>query len=137
MKLSALFLLTLLLLSCKKSPSNAAESQSFYNATKDTILPDDIDTITPEEAQTFHRDTTYKYEYRTGMSGDYEYNYDVVGFDEYGNEVTGNINISGKYGAGQIYNSNNTLVDIQVEWYDYGKLKGEDENGITYQLTAN
>lgn len=60
-----------------------------------------------------------------------------MGFDENGCAVKRNINTSGKYGAGQIYNSNNTLVNIKVERYAYGKLKGEDENGITYQLTAN
>ncbi len=126
----------LLFLSCKKEPSNVVESQSIYDTTKDTILPDDIETITPEEAPSFHRNETYEYEYRTGYSGDYEYNYDIVGFDENGNEVTGNINISGKNGAGKIKDKNGNELNIHVEWYDHGKLKGEDENGTIYELTV-
>lgn len=131
-----LFIYIFFFLSCKESPSNAVESQSFYNSPKDTILPEDIETITPEEAQTFHKNKSYEYEYRTGHSGAYEYNYDVIGYDENGNEVAGNINISGKYGAGKIEDKNGNELDINVEWYDHGKLKGEDENGTTYELTV-
>lgn len=131
-------LITILLFSCKESSSNAEEQvQSFYQEQpKPKILPDDIETITPEEAKTYYKNKEYKYEYRTGYSGNYEYNYDVVGYDEDENEVTGNINIEGKYGAGKINTKKGETYNIEVEWYDYGKLKGTDENGTTYELTV-
>jgi|GEM_PF-440444 len=131
-------LITSLLFSCKESSSNAEEQvQSFYQEQpQPKILPDDIETITPEEAKTYYKNKEYKYEYRTGYSGNYEYNYDVVGYDEDENEITGNINIEGKYGAGKITTKKGKTYDIEVEWYDYGKLKGTDENGTTYELTV-
>ncbi|PJJ07030.1 hypothetical protein CLU83_0162 [Flavobacterium sp. 1] len=56
-----------LLTSCKKEPQKL-KPQSFYKA---VITPDDIKTITPEEAKTYHKDIHYHYEYRTGTSGNY------------------------------------------------------------------
>ena len=44
-------------------------------------LPDTTELLTEEEQSTTHTDTHYKYEYRTGNSGDYGYNYDVSGYD--------------------------------------------------------
>lgn len=119
------------LLSCKKEQS---QPQSFY---KETITSDDIETITPEEAKTFHEDANYKYEYRTGTSGNYEYTYDVNGYDEEGNEVSGSINIEDKFGAGTITNSNGEEIDIEAEWVDYGVIKATDDNGNVYELEAN
>jgi hypothetical protein len=46
------------------------------------------------------------------------------------------MNIEGKYGAGKIEDEQGNEYDIEVEWYDYGKLKGTDENGNTYELTV-
>jgi hypothetical protein len=57
-----------------------------------------------------------------------------VGADQEGNKVKGNINIEGKYGAGKMEDEQGNKHDIEVEWYDYGKLKGIDENGVTYEL---
>ena len=131
-----LFILVLFF-SCKETSSSSEETNSFYQETEtvEKITPNDIETITFEEAKTFFKDKEYEYEYRTGHSGSYEYNYDVIGFDENGNEVSGNINIEGKYGAGKIEDKEGNEYDIEIEWYDYGKLKGTDENGITYELT--
>ncbi|MFC4739039.1 hypothetical protein ACFO3U_03440 [Flavobacterium ponti] len=133
-----LFFLFLFFFSCKETSSNSEETNSFYQETEtvEKITPDDIETITPEEAKTFHTNKEYEYEYRTGYSGNYEYNYDIIGQDEDGNEVTGNINIEDKYGAGKIEDKYGNEYDIEVEWYDYGKLKGTDENGIYYELTV-
>lgn len=137
MRTYVLFLI-LFFLSCKETSSNTEEVQSLHQeaSTVKKITPDDIETITLEEARTFYKNKKYEYEYRTGHSGSYEYNYDVIGFDENGNEVTGKINIEGKYGAGKIEDEDGNTHEIEVEWYDYGKLKGTDENGITYELTV-
>lgn len=123
----------LVLISCKKEQAKI-QPQTLY---KEVITPDDIKTITPEEAKTYHKDIQYHYEYRTGTSGNYEYNYDINGLDQNGDSVSGVINVKGKYGAGIITNSDKKTIDIQVEWVDYGKLKGTDSDGNKYQLEAN
>lgn len=122
----------LLLTSCKKEQPKM-QPQTLY---KEVITPDDIKTITPEEAKTYHKDLKHKYEYRTGNSGDYEYNYLVEGLDQVGDSVSGVINIKGKYGAGTIINKDKKSIDIYVEWVDYGKLKGHDDEGNIYKLDA-
>jgi hypothetical protein len=121
-----------LVTSCKKEQPKI-QTQTFY---KEVITPDDIKTITPEEAKTYHKDLKYQYEYRTGTSGNYEYNYEINGLDQEGDSVLGTINIKGKYGAGTIINKDKKNIDIQVEWVDHGKLKGTDEVGNNYQLEA-
>ena len=138
MKKYYIFILLTLLFACKKkeiyNPNYIQNTTS--NNPEEKITPDDIETITPEEARTFYKNKEYEYEYRTGYSGSYEYNYDIIGFDENGNEVFGNINVEGKYGAGKIEDKNGNTYTIEVEWYAHGKLKGTDENGITYELTV-
>lgn len=86
--------------------------------------------------ETYHEDSNYKYEYRTGTSGNYNYNYDIEGYDNDGNSVNGNIDISGKYGNGYINDDNGNEKSIEVEWVDYGKLEGYDEDGNYYELEA-
>lgn len=128
-----IFILLFAVFGCKKEQPQL-QPQSFY---KETITSEDIKTITPEEAKTFHKDIDYRYEYRTGTSGNYEYTYDVNGSDEEGNSVSGTINIEDKYGAGTLTNSNNEEIDIQAEWISNGKLKATDENGNEYELEVN
>lgn len=128
------FILFLLLvtLSCKKaSAPPPPEINSFF---KQVITPDDRKTITAEEAKTYHVNTTYQYEYRTGNPGHYEYNYDVKGVNIKGDSVCGNINVQGKYGAGILINDTVADVEINTEWISYGKLKACDKNGNEYQL---
>lgn len=115
-----------LVTSCKKEEPKK-NSKTFY---KDVIIQDNTKTITPEEAETY-------YEYNTENSSHYEYNYLVNGLDQRGDSVSGVINIKGKHGAGSIINIDNEAIDIQVEWIDYGKLKGTDEKGNIYKLEAN
>ena len=129
-----LLLLSLWLLTSFKKEQPKIQPQTFY---KEAITPDDIKTITPEEARTYHKDIHYQYEYRTGTSNHYEYNYQVKGLDQLGDSVSGIINIKGKHGAGTIINRDEETIDIQVEWIDYGKLKGTDEEGNEYKLEAN
>jgi hypothetical protein len=118
---------------CKKGPPQ----QPIPLYQKELITHDDSKTITPLEAKTYHVDNNYKYEYRTGISGDYEYNYDVNGFDQQGNEVSGNVNVEGKYGAGIITMENGDEVEVTVEWIDYGKLKATDNEANEYELEVD
>ena len=124
-----LFLVTL---SCKKaSAPPPPEINSFL---KQVITPDDRKTITAEEAKTYHVNDTYQYQYRTGNSGQYEYNYDVKGIDIDGDSVFGNINVQGKYGAGILLNDTIPDIEINTEWVAYGKLNATDLQGNKYQL---
>lgn len=117
--------------SCKKaSAPPPSEINSFY---KEVVTSDDRKTITPQEAKTYHVNTTYKYEYRTGNPGHYEYNYDVKGIDSKGDSVFGNINVQGKYGAGILVDSV-AETEINTEWIAHGKLKALDKKGNQYNL---
>jgi len=119
-------------LSCKKaSAPPPPQINSFY---KKVITADDRKTITPEEAKTYHVDKTYQYEYRTGYSQHYEYNYDVKGINAKGDSVFGNINVEGKCGAGILMNDSIADIEINTEWISYGKLKATDQKGNEYQL---
>lgn len=128
-------------ISCKETsqppPVQKQENkvENFYNEVLE-ITPDDRKEIDNEERRTYHVDEEFKYEYRTGYPDHYEYNYDIVGFDSLNNEVTGNVNTCGKFGAGIIRDKDGNEKNIQVEWYDYGKMKGKDTDGMQYELKA-
>lgn len=114
--------LSLLGLSCKQKeqkPSN--------------FLPQNTENLTQEEKQTLHTDTTYKYEYRTGISG----NYDVSGFDIKGKEVSGSVYMEDKQGAGTLTISGDEEIEIAVEWIGHGKLLAKDKQGKEYKLTVD
>ncbi|MEL1255984.1 hypothetical protein AAEO57_19495 [Flavobacterium sp. DGU38] len=117
--------------SCKKADAPPPQINSFY---KKVITADDRKTITPEEAKTYHVDKTYQYEYRTGYSGHYEYNYDVKGINSKGDSVFGNINVEGKYGAGILINDSLGDIEINTEWISFGKLKAFDKARNEYYL---
>jgi len=121
------------LFSCKKAdaPPPLLQINSFY---KTTVTADDRKTISPEEAKTYHVNTTYKYEYRTGNPGNYKYNYDVKGINNLGDSVFGNIITKGKYGAGMLENDSVGEIDIDTEWVSFGILKALDKNGNEYSL---
>lgn len=91
----------------------------------------------PTDAVTYHEDTTKEYEYRTGTSGNYTYNYNAYGFDNEGNEVSGNIAVNGKYGNGILTKTDGNEIEIDVEWIGYGKLLATDEEGNKYELTVD
>lgn len=131
--LISFFLLTIV--SCQKAAAPPPQKiNTFY---KEVITVDDRKTITPEEAKTYHVDTKNKYEYRTGNSGHYEYNYDVRGVNVRGDSVFGNINVEGKYGAGILMFDTINDIEIKAEWIDYGKLKATDKNGNEYYLKVD
>lgn len=129
-----LVLLTLGIISCKKASAPPPQISTFY---KEVITADDRKIITPEEAKTYHVDTKHQYEYRTGNSGHYEYNYDVKGINIKGDSVFGNINIEGKFGAGILICDTIPDIEIKAEWVDYGKLKAIDKKGNEYQLIVH
>ncbi len=126
-----LFLILFLgIVSCKRE----LPPQKINSLYKEVITSDDRKAITPQEAKTYHIDTEYQYEYRTGKSGHYEYNYDVKGVNIKGDSVFGNINIEGKYGAGILLFDTINDIEINAEWIDHGKLKATDKNGNDYYL---
>ncbi|RKS14293.1 hypothetical protein C8C87_1567 [Flavobacterium sp. 120] len=128
-----IIMMALGIISCKKEKP-PQKINTFY---KEVIQPDDRKTITPEEAKTYHSDAHRQYEYRTGKSGHYEYNYDVSGYNAVGDSVYGNINIEGKCGAGILTNITGGEIEITAEWIDYGKLKVVDKDGNEYNLQVN
>lgn len=124
-----LIFLFFIFINCKK------EEENKISFKKEKIMP--FVEVPPIKDVTFHKDTIREYEYRTGTSGDYQYNYDVFGVDEEGNEVLGNITVDGKYGNGIIINKNSKKINVDVEWVGHGKLKGIDSNSNEYQLEVN
>ena len=118
--------LSLLWLSCKQKeqqPSN--------------FLPQNTENLTQEEKQTLHTDTTYKYEYRTGTTGNYSYNYDVSGFDTNGEEVSGNVEMEDKQGTGMLTIFGGDEIEVAVEWIGHGKLLAKDKQGKEYKLIVD
>ena len=140
MTIKLLLLILFFFLSCRETNQEPLKSpqeqiQSFYTQ-EDTILPNDIEEITEVEKKTYHVDSKYEYNYRTGISDHYEYNYDIIGKDSLGNEVKGNINISGKYGAGKIINEKGEKKDIFVRWIENSKLAGKDRDSLAYEFVV-
>ncbi|AWM14169.1 hypothetical protein NHF50_09960 [Flavobacterium sp. NRK F10] len=124
------------LLSCKDTDTPPPPSpQSFY-LELDTITPEDRKEITEKEKKTYHVDKKYRYEYRTGISGHYEYNYDIIGYDKDSNKVRGNINIRGKYGAGMVEDKDGHEKDLYVHWVENEKLAGKDIDGNEYEFVV-
>ncbi|WP_217902852.1 hypothetical protein [Flavobacterium sp. J49] len=111
--------------------------QQKEQAPQQNFVPANVGELTEQELKRVHRDTSYKYEYRTGSSGDYGYNYDVSGDDIDGNNVTGNVSMEDKYGTGTITKSDGEVVEVEVEWIGYGKLKATDQEGNEYELTVD
>lgn len=132
--LALLFALTSFI-SCKES------KESYDNSSEDSQVQGFLSTSKveydePQDNPTYHEDKEYKYEYRTGASGDYEYNYDVVGQNENGADVSGNVSMNGKYGTGTVTTPEGDEIGVEAEWVDYGKLKATDADGNEYELEA-
>lgn len=80
----------------------------------------------------------YKYNSRSGYSGDYEYNYDIEGYGgEDGGYYYGDIDISQDGGEGYIYDEDGNEVWIEGEWDGYGEIEAYDENGNYYELEVD
>lgn len=131
--LAFLFVLTGLV-SCKENKTS--NNNTTNPQAQGFVSTKQVEYEEPQDDPTYHVDEEHKYEYRTGTSGDYEYNYDVVGHDGNGDDVSGNVTMNGKYGNGTITTPDGDEVDVDAEWIDYGKLRATDENGNEYELEA-
>lgn len=80
-----------------------------------------------------HYDDSYEYNYRTGYSGSYYYNYDVEGYG-YTGYVYGYVDTSEKYGEGYLYDEYGDEFWVETEWTGYGTLEAYDEYGNWYEL---
>ena len=103
---------------------------------KQIAFPQPEHKVTIDSVTNYHQDKEFEYEYRTGTTNHYQYNYNVIGTDIDGNEVSGNINVEGKYGKGTLLNPKGNTTDITTEWIGYGKLSAIDTDGTTYELTV-
>lgn len=128
MKKSFLYLVVFFLIACKNNREEVKqqeETQHFVPLSEE---------VTKE---TYHTDTTYKYENRVGVSGDYQYTYDVSGTNENGDAVTGTITVRDKYGEGTVTDEAGNEIDVEVEWIGKGILKATDDEGNEYELEVD
>lgn len=84
-----------------------------------------------------HYDSDYKYNYRSGYSGSYEYNYDVEGYSDSGDYFYGEVDTQDKYGEGYIYDEDGNEIYVETEWTGYGELEATDEYGNTYEFEVD
>ena len=98
------------------------------------LLQESVEAITIDSLTNHHEDATYHYEYRTGTSRDYQYNYDVIATDSDRNKLEGNINVEGKYGSGKLTDLKGNEINITTEWIGNRKLVAIDEDGNKYEL---
>lgn len=124
-----------MLLSCQMESSRSQSTYDSYGTSYDDDFDEAIEKDVSSD-RTYHTNSEYKYEYRTGQSGNYTYNYDIEGYSYDGDYVYGNIDITDKYGDGYIYDEWGNEKYIEVEWVDYGVLEGYDEDGNYYELEA-
>jgi hypothetical protein len=127
MKNSYLFLAVLLLAACRNNQESIPQQEPEHFIPHTEAVAE----------RTYHTDTTYKYEHRTGESGDYQYNYNVSGTNDKGEEVTGNVSVQDKYGTGIITGDSGNEIEVEVEWDGYGKLKATDDDGNEYELDVD
>lgn len=125
-----LFLYIAIAISCRQTNAAPPATLSEDERVEVTYLP----IPTPTEQATLHIDTAHQYEFRTGESGNYKYNYDVIGTDSNGNTVKGNVSMQGKYGAGILLDYQGNEIAIILEWVGYGELRAEDREGNIWEL---
>lgn len=81
-----------------------------------------------------HYDPRYMYNYRTGNSGSYTYNYNVE--DMGGSGAYGDCDMTGKYGDCTIMNEYGDEVQAEAEWIRNGVMIVTDEDGNEYEMGA-
>ncbi len=113
--------------------SNAAD----YLPTRVATLPETITTDLRSATVPTYQDNDYKYNYRTGSSGGYGYNYDVEGYSDSGDYFYGNVDTQDKYGDGYIYDEEGNEVYVQTEWVDYGVMEAYDDYGNSYEFEVH
>lgn len=121
------FFFPFLIIGCK----NDSQDIIVYDVKPFHKKVDEIEPVKdPKSIKTYHTDSTYKYEYRTGESGSYQYHYDVVGENSKGEKVSGEVDMEGKYGVGIL----NKTTEIEAEWIDKNQIKATDSKGNSYEL---
>ena len=115
------------------SESNRTAQQKSALPDLRTRYTDDVIDIRDVSFDEYATSDEFKYNYRTGYSGSYNYNYDVEGYGSDG-YIYGNIDTSGKYGEGYIYDEYGNELWIETEWIDYGLMEAYDEYGNWYEL---
>lgn len=83
---------------------------------------------------TAQEDNEYAYEYKYGPG---QYNYDVEGYDEDGNYLSGNVDTNDRYVDGYINDDEGNETYFSGEWVDYGVIEGYDGDGDWVQLEVN
>ncbi len=113
------------------SQSTTTSGSTYYGEDYDTYEYEDY-----SSDPSYYSDPNdeYEYNYRTGYSGSYGFNYDVSGSDENGDSVYGSVDTQGKYGDGYIYDDYGNEIYVETEWVDYGVIEATDEYGNTYEL---
>ncbi len=112
---------------------NLTRKEGFINKTALSQLP--TPTYTPTTyTPSYSNNSGYKYNSRSGYSGNYGYNYDVEGYSDSGDYFYGEIDTQGKYGEGYVYDDYGNEVYVETEWVDYGVLEATDEYGNTYEF---
>ncbi|MDR6969298.1 hypothetical protein J2X31_003328 [Flavobacterium arsenatis] len=124
-----LFLMVFSFIACRQERASSIAPQPFVEVDYSPVA-------TPAEQATLHTDTVYQYEFRTGESGSYKYNYDVIGTDASGNKITGNVSMQGKYGAGILLDKDGKEIEVTLEWVGHGELRAEDEVGNSWELVV-
>lgn len=117
---------------------------TFFFACKDNNKSNDLPnaTLYSPELPTYRGNNTNNYHIdynnkpQTYKSINYQYNYDVYGYDEYGNSIEGNIDVSDGIGGGYIYDEYGNEINVEVEFTGYGELEDYDENGNYYELSV-
>ncbi len=136
-KLMILLITLIGFVSCEeKDNSNTSENYSSEATTEVTTesINSGSSSTSSNSNSTYHTDSRYKYESRTGSSGNFEYNYYVDGTDENGNSISGNVDMQGKYGSGTITDDDGEEKDVDVEWTGYGTMEAIDDDGNSYDL---
>src|SRR5690606_41746489 len=91
MRQTIYFLALLTLYSCTDNQvkNKRTSTPSSSNYTNEVRSGENYNEVNSHYNDNYHADPDYKYEYRTGDPGDYEYNYDIYGSDENGNSAYG------------------------------------------------
>lgn len=103
---------------------NEERLMSILNESSNRVTPIEID-----YSDNNNFESAYKYNYKNGGY----YNYDICGYDEDGNYVSGNVDID-EYGDGYVVDEYGNEKYIEVEWVDWGVMEGYDEDGVYYEF---
>ncbi|MCK3657710.1 hypothetical protein A4G18_03050 [Pasteurellaceae bacterium Pebbles2] len=95
---------------------------------------DDLEEDDVQKDPTYHTNSQFMYNHRTGTSGNYTYNYDVEDIEGLG--ITGNCDMNGKYGECSLMNDDGDEFYGEAEWVDYGIMEVTDEYGDVYEMEA-